>query len=267
MAPNSRRSPISSPCSRWARPLLRTARSMHDRRVRRIRRSLGLVAVVALSSSPSRADEPVWTFPLEAFASRWAAPTLALNGDDASRRIVGLSVPSAATLFGVGAGVGLLFHDTVNEGSSLVFGGTQNLLHGRFAWSASSSPVRERADGLGVTMTRDPENLFELSAPALTGGFFLAYGHVMARANVDWGWAYLWTKGTAVQSSGATFGGSADSGSFFIHASLAACLLARSFDVKKALFREGEDLCLTLTPHIFEWGWLSGWSAGIRVDL
>jgi hypothetical protein len=227
-----------------------------------------VAALTTLSPAAARAEPSAFMVPLEASFSQWTAPALALNGDDASRRLVGLSVPSAARLFGVSAAVSMLIYDDRVDDQGWTFaGGTLDFLRARFAWSGSTGPVSETVGGAPVTVTGGPEHLLEASTPFLTGGLLLAHGHFLARVNVDWGWAYLWSQGIVQPRSGPASTSSANAGSLFARVPLAACVLARSFGAQDGLFRVGQDACLTFTPTLFEWGWFNGWSAGVRVDL
>jgi hypothetical protein len=227
-----------------------------------------VAALATLSPAGARAEPSSFMVPLEASFSQWTAPALSLNGDDASGRLVGLSVPSAARLYGVSAAVSMLIYDDDVDDKEWTFaGGSLDFLRARFAWSERSAPVSETVGGAPVTVTGGPEHLLEMSAPFLTGGLLLAHGHFLARANVDWGWAYLWSQGIVQPRSGPASTSSADAGSFFARVPLAVCVLARSFGAKKGPFRVGEDACITFTPNIYEWAWFNGWSAGVRVDL
>jgi hypothetical protein len=235
----------------------------------RSRRTLRVGAAISAAMTTvtvAHADDVVLTVPLEASMTHWSAPPLAMNGDGVRRRIVGLPVPSADTLYGLSAGVGILAHDRVDESSASMFGGSQMFLHARLAWSGPTTS-EGMADGERVGITRNPEYLLEISAPLLTGGVFFAYKHLLGRVGIDWGWAYIFTGATAMGAGGTSYGGSADAGTFFVHVPLSGCVLLRSFNAKKSPFREGEDACLTFTPNVLEWGWWSGWSAGFRVDL
>jgi hypothetical protein len=234
--------------------------------------TLGALVTMALALTPSvgMAEGPEILVPLEASATYWTAPPpLSLNGDGVSRRLVGLPLPSSPTFFGASLGLRALLHDSPDP-DRVFTGAYENFLHARVSWSMSGGPVSEGAGGATVTVSPEPEVLFELGAPCLTGGAFFSSGRLMGRVGIDWGWAYLWSHGSVTGESVAQSisGGAAVTGSPFARVPLAACLLGRRFvSEKKEMLRAGEDVCLTFTPNLYEWGWFNGGSIGLEVDL
>lgn len=224
------------------------------------------VAVVAVPDVARAGDDGALIFPVEATLSHWSAPALALNGDGVPRRIVGLPVSSASTLYGVSVGFGYMAGDKPEEGA-WGFGGYQDMFRIRYAWAPGDSPVSELADGTTLTVRRGAENLLEISAPVVSGmGVFVTRGHFLARLGFDWGWAYLWTRGSTVYPGGSASGAAADAGSAFLRLPAAACVLVHGSG-SPGMLEKGQDACLTFSPTVFEFGWLTGWSAGVRVDL
>jgi hypothetical protein len=139
----------------------------------------------------------------------------------------------------------------------------------RYAWAPEDSPGSQPLDGARATVARSHENLLEVSAPILSGmGLFVTRGHFLARLGFDWGWAYLWTRGYAHFPSGSSLGGTADAGSAFLRFPAAVCLRAYGASEEKSdMLERGQDVCLTFSPTVLEFGWWTGWSAGVRVDL
>jgi hypothetical protein len=231
-----------------------------------LRLAAGALAASYVPGVAHAEDDGALVFPIEATISRWSAPPLALNGDDVSRRIVGLPVSSASTFYGLSLGFGYMAGDLPSEGS-WGFGGYQDMFRLRYAWAVGDSPGSQPADGTTVTVTRSAENLLEISAPVISGmGLFVTRGRFLARLGFDWGWAYLWTRANAVYPGGSSSGGSVDAGSAFLRFPAAACLLAHG-SRNDGVFEKGQDACLTFSPTLYEFGWLTGWSAGVRVDL
>ncbi len=224
------------------------------------------LAAVAVPDAARAGDDGALIFPVEATVSHWSAPALAVNGDGVPRRIVGLPVSSASTLYGVSVGFGFMAGDSPEQGA-WGFGGYQDILRVRYAWAPGDSPVSEPADGTTLTVTRGAENLLEISAPVVSGmGVFVTRGRFLARLGFDWGWAYLWTQGSTVYPGGSSSGAAVDAGSAFLRFPVAACVLAHGSG-GQGMLEKGQDACLTFSPTVYEFGWLRGWSAGLRVDL
>jgi hypothetical protein len=142
-----------------------------------------------------------------------------------------------------------------------------DVLRVRLAWSGSRGAEAEPADGGQVSVARSEEIILELSSPLLQYGAFYTSGNLRLGADLEWGWAYLWSQAGTVDTTGASATGSLTAGSPFVHLAASGCLLSRPLNVKKGLLRTGEGICVTVTPTLYEWGWLSGVSVGFRVDL
>jgi hypothetical protein len=222
------------------------------------------LAALLLVSRPAWAfnDGPDFSVPLEVSATRARSPQLALDGDDAPRRLVGLGVPSTGQFYGASAGL-----DVGGVPGRSPVGMYYSLLHVHLAWSGASSPVSETSGGAPVTVTRGTETLVEIGIPMIDGGVLVTADRFLLRFGLEGGWAYLSAKTTVQDAAGSTQRGSADAGSFYMHVPVAACLLAHPYAAKNNMLRDGEDVCLTLAPTVYEFGWFQGFSAGIRVDL
>ena len=213
-------------------------------------------------SGAARAEDGLHlTVPVEASMSRWSAPAMVLNGQDVPRRLVGVGAPSPGQFYGVGAG---LDHGAVDAGGGGLY---FSLLRLRVAYSGSSNPITETVGGSPVTVTRDHATLVEVGLPLVSGGVVYSANRFLLRFGLESGWAYLSAKTTVQVASGEAQRGTADAGSFFMHFPVAACVLAHPFGAKDATFRDGEDVCLTFTPTLYEFGLFNGFSAGLRVDF
>jgi hypothetical protein len=200
------------------------------------------------------------------------SPALSLNGDDVSRRLLGLPVPGDnANLLGVSAALRI---QALTDPPHRVWSIYVDPLKFRYAWSGGSAPLIAQAGGVPMTVTRGPLQLIEFGGVALNLGAAVWAGPFNFRAGLDWGGAYLWSQAMVQPSSGPVLGGSVKGmASVYARTPFAACL-NRPLQRRKSDEEDkgspdgaGMGICVTLTPTIYEFGWFSAWSAGIEVDL
>jgi len=199
-----------------------------------------------------------WT---EAFVTALSLPPLVVNGDDTSRRLVGIPTPaSSQMLVGVGVGVEarcdyLLFH-IARLRFSPAFAG------------AVAAPAR--ADGGTASVSRGTVQIVDIGLPlfGLPSGFELFPGDGWKVAfKLDVGFEHVWTSATVTSGfvAPSSTGGQASISSWdaYLRAQLAGCTrlgaLAKGISTSWA--------CLTVSPILYDRGAFPGVSTGLRVDF
>jgi hypothetical protein len=226
-----------------------------------------LTALAALAGfavpRAASADGAIILFPGEGSVGRLTLPALSLNGSDVSRRIVGLPVRSDATMLSVGGGV-QMFVTKELEPDKLSIGPFATLLNVRYGSSSPAPAVAAEASGAPVSVVRGPLNVLEIGFPGLSGGVFATYGRFKVQAGIDFGIGTAWSS-ASVDGAAA---GSVDGGwRLYARVPVAACVLARPMTSEGGFGRTGQGVCATFAANVFEEGWFTGWSVGLRVDL
>jgi hypothetical protein len=135
--------------------------------------------------------------------------------------------------------------------------GSMQTLHGNDTADEASFPV-----------STGPVHLFEVASPipfvfSGLGGQFVG-DTFKVKLSGDWGWAWAWADAVMHDPFGAgPWQSSMTSQSFYLRAEVDTCMrVGPSFDKDFVSWA-----CLTAAQNIYELGWMSGTSFGVRVDL
>jgi hypothetical protein len=209
-----------------------------------------LVAGLFVPSAAAASGEQAVEF--EGFASGWRSEPLQLS-DPSRLDLVGLRVPMNGTAVLGGAGAewdfrphGLVLHmGILRWRHALGGGGDQPAVANETTYSVSPRSLDVLEVGLPL--------------PLLAGiGFQSGGDDSRFELGLSWGWAWAWGSARVTDSASNTEQQlSATASSPFVRADLRACT------------RVAHDHwgCLTLTPDLYEFGWLPGASVGAMVDL
>jgi hypothetical protein len=202
-------------------------------------------------------DHDLGLLTLEAFGAYLSPPSLAVNGSETPRRLVGVPAPTGGELF-LGGGAGFevrcdyLLWDIVS-------------LHVASAID-SGATASSMADGTPVNVARNPLHLLDVGLPffGIPSGFqvFPDPGWKIA-FKLQWGMAHLWTSATVSGVGYVGAAGSVDEWNPYVQAQLAIC----SSMGKGIKNLSTPWACLTATPILYEKAWLPGVAVGLKVDL
>ena len=185
-------------------------------------------------------------------------PAMAVNGDDAPRRLVGLPAPGrSAQLYGGAA--------TLEFRSNVAI---VRIFELRYA--AGGGPVTSTgyANGAPVTVDRGAVHQIQIGLPAFllpTGVQGVSDGWKARFDFLDWGISHVWASTRLTEANGATASTSAGAWGGYYRISLAGC---------RALGRWSAPLtawaCLYAAPSVYDstaGGWLRAVSFGARAEL
>lgn len=200
----------------------------------------------------------------EVFAQQYSYAPLQLQGSNVSRRLVGIWSPSSWPT-AAGFGIDGDLHVAWESGWGLRL----RALGLRFSSSGGQSSTAVAGES-AISVRNGPLNLLELDIPILGGlGLQLVRGTFKSSLELTWGWAYAWSAATmtpvgppAGQSPGV---GTMTNDSIYVRAELDGCV--RLGKVNPALPSDVSWVCLAVSPAVYEFGFLSGGSLGLRVDL
>jgi hypothetical protein len=183
---------------------------------------------------------------------------MAVNGDDAPRRLVGLPSPKrSAQLYGGAA--------TLEFRSNVAIIRVFEL---RYADGGAPVAGTGVANGSPVTVERGAVHQLQIGLPAFllpTGVQGVTPGWKARFDFLDWGISHLWTSARLTEANGATANASAGVWGGYYRISLAGC---------RSLGRWADPLqawgCLYAAPSIYDstaGGWLSAITFGARAEL
>jgi hypothetical protein len=188
----------------------------------------------------------------EGFASGWRSEPLQLS-DPSRLDLVGLKVPvnGMAMLGGVGGEWDYRSHGVVLHMAILRW------RHGLTGGGSESAVANET----NYSVSPGSLDVLEVGLPLpLLSGLALQSDGADSRFEfgLSWGWAWAWGSGRVTDPvSNAVQQLSASASSPFVRMDMRACTVVA----------HDHWGCITLTPDIYEFGWLPGASVGLMVDL
>jgi hypothetical protein len=195
---------------------------------------------------------------MDVLSTSTGVPAMAVNGDDAPRRLVGLPSPGrSAQLYGGSA--------TLELRTNVVI---VRLFEFRYAAGGGSVLGTGYANGAPVTVERGAVHQLQIGLPAfgLPTGVQGTSGGWKARFDfLDWGISHVWASTRLTEANGAMADTSASVWGGYYRISLAGC---------REIGRWAEPLrawgCLYAAPSIYDstaGGWLSAVTFGARAEL